>query len=78
MSETPAPSTHMTVTEAAKRYLAAIDSEPENDIWDTWDGKPAEGAPKMASDASWAEHGQTIEVRLSELRAALANAEGQP
>lgn len=73
----PAPEPQMTVAEAAKRYLAAIDSGPESDIWDTWDGKPAKGATKTASDASWAEHGQKIEARLSELRAALT-AEGQP
>ena len=75
--ETPPPSTHVAVAEAAKRYLAAIDSDPENDIWDTWDGKPAEGALKTASDASWADHGQKIEARLSELRAALATTEGK-
>lgn len=74
----PSPSSHVAVTEAAKRYLAAIDSDPENDIWDTWDGKPAEGALKTASDSSWADHGQKIEARLSELRAALATSEGQP
>lgn len=73
-----APQSNTTVTEAAKRYLAAIDSDPENDIWDTWDGKPAEGALKTASDASWADHGQKIEARLSEMRAALAATEGQP
>lgn len=71
-----APTSHVAVTEAAKRYLAAIDSDPENDIWDTWDGQPAEGALTTASDASWADHGQKIEARLSELRAALATTEG--
>ncbi len=71
-----APVSNMSVAEAAKRYLAAIDSEPENDIWDTWDGKPAEGASKTASDASWADHGQKVEARLSDLRAALATTEG--
>lgn len=70
--KSPEPQNQMTVAEAAKRYLAAIDSEPENDIWDTWDGKPAKGALKTASDASWADHGQQVEARLSDLRAALA------
>lgn len=65
---------HERVTEAARRYLAAIDSEPEKDIWDTWDGKPAEGASRSASDWSWADHGRKVEICLSDLRAALATA----
>ena len=65
----PTPQKHVKLAEAVNAYLSAVDSEPENDIWDTWDGNPAEGASKTASDNSWAEHGQKIEACLSELRA---------
>ena len=72
----PAPQADTTLADAVSNYLAAIDSEPEKDIWDTWDSKPAKGASKSASDWSWAEHGLKIEGCLADLRAALAATEG--
>ncbi|ASP84278.1 hypothetical protein CDO26_06445 [Sinorhizobium meliloti] len=64
------PDLHRTVVD----YLAAIGAEPEKDIWDTWDGKPADGAEKTSSDAAWADHGQRIENCLSSVRAAVGKA----
>lgn len=76
-SDAPAPvttpPTRLSVTEAAKRYLAAIDSERKR----TSGTRGTEGASKSASDWSWAEHGKKIEACLSDLRAALAS-DGQP
>lgn len=65
-----APDLHSAVAD----YLSAIDAEPEKDIWDTWDGKPADGAQKTSSDAAWADHGQRIEDSISKLRDALRKA----
>ncbi|WP_331373827.1 hypothetical protein [Sinorhizobium chiapasense] len=64
--------------QAVAAYLSAIDSEPEKDIWDTWDGKPAKGAEKTSSDAAWADHGQRVEACLTDVRAALATPPSAP
>lgn len=52
-------------------YLAAIDADPVKDIWDTWDGKPKEGAEMTSSDAAWEEHGENAMRCLKRLRDAL-------
>lgn len=38
---------------AAKRYVASVSGGPEDDIWDTEDGKFVEGAERVASDFAW-------------------------
>lgn len=53
-------------------YLAAIDADPVKDIWDTWDGKPKQGAEMTSSDQAWEEHGQNAARCLKRLRDALS------
>ncbi|NTF18190.1 hypothetical protein G6L37_07205 [Agrobacterium rubi] len=38
---------------AARRYVASVNGGPEDDAWDTEDGKFAEGAARVTSDSAW-------------------------
>lgn len=68
---TPAPAGE-DVVEAARRYVDAVNGEPEKDCWDTEDGKEAPGAARFASDWAWQEYDAKKQAAFDALRAALS------
>jgi hypothetical protein len=57
---------------AAKRYVASVNGGPEDDIWDTEDGKFQEGALRVASDFAWKAYDNEKQNAFDALAAALS------
>lgn len=62
------------IKKAAQAYVDRVSGDPEQDIWDTEDGKPAEGAQRTSSDWAWKAYDDAKQKAFDDLRAALGEA----
>lgn len=62
------------IKKAAQAYVDRVNGDPEQDIWDTEDGKFAEGAQRTSSDWAWKAYDDAKQKAFDDLRAALGEA----